>query len=57
LFLIAPVAGYADDLAYHGGHGHVAEPTAAGVASDADATDPGLAYHIHCGCHQVAPAV
>ncbi|WP_244914004.1 hypothetical protein [Methylobacterium frigidaeris] len=29
----------------------------ADAAPGADATDPGLACHLHCGCHQVAPAV
>ncbi|MCG5248721.1 hypothetical protein [Methylorubrum extorquens] len=58
LSLVAPVAGYAEDLAYHGGgHGHVTELASLGAAPETGTTDPSLACHIHCGCHQVAPAV
>lgn len=53
LTLVAPVAGYGDDLAYHaGGQGHVTELTGVDAAPGADASDPGLACHLHCGCHQ-----
>lgn len=56
LSLVAPPAGYADDLAYHGGgRGHVTELASVDAAPHADASDPGLACHLHCGCHQVAP--
>ncbi|MDP4021169.1 hypothetical protein Q8W71_00910 [Methylobacterium sp. NEAU 140] len=56
LSLVAPVMGYADDLAYHGGHRQAAQVTLSASAPDAGANDPGLACHIHCGCHQVTPA-
>jgi hypothetical protein len=56
LSLVAPSASYADDLAYHvGGQGHVTEITSVDAAPDAGASDPGLASHLHCGCHQAAP--
>lgn len=55
LFLVAPVSGYAIDLAYHECHRHGAELTMADAAPDADAADPGIASHLHCGCHQLAP--
>ncbi|GJD63418.1 MULTISPECIES: hypothetical protein [Methylobacterium] len=57
LSLVAPVTGYADDIAFHQGHRSVTEVSMADAAPGADATDPGLACHLHCGCHQVAPAV
>jgi hypothetical protein len=55
LSLVAPVAGYADDLAFHDGHRHAAELTTVDAAPAPEASDPGLAGHLHCGCHQVAP--
>ncbi|GJD56474.1 hypothetical protein [Methylobacterium dankookense] len=55
LSLVAPVAGYADDLAFHESHGHAAELTVVDAAPAPGTGDPGLACHIHCGCHQVAP--
>jgi len=58
LSLVAPAAGLADDMAYHdGGRGHVTELSSAHVAPEANATNPGMACHLHCGCHQAAPAV
>lgn len=56
LSLVAPVTGYADDLAYHDGHRQASGVTLSASAPDTGETDPGLACHIHCGCHQVAPA-
>ena len=56
LSLVAPNPGYADDLAYHvGAQGHVTEMTCVDAAPNAGALDPGLACHLHCGCHQAAP--
>ena len=58
LAVMAPLAGMAEDAAFHGGSHHGGtEAMAVGAASDADAADPGLACHLHCGCHQAAPAV
>ena len=55
LSLVAPLSGYADDLAFHEGRRHAAEVTVMDAAPAPDAGDPGLACHLHCGCHQVAP--
>jgi hypothetical protein len=60
LSLVAPAVGLADDMAYHdGGRNRVTELSSAHVAPEANATDPGMACHLHCGCHchQAAPAV
>jgi hypothetical protein len=57
LSLVAPVTGHADDLAFHGnGHRHAAALTTMDASPDAGASDIGLACHLHCGCHQAAPA-
>jgi hypothetical protein len=51
-------AGLAADVAYHDGGGrHVTEIASIEAAPDTGATDPGMACHLHCGCHQAAPAV
>ncbi len=57
LSLVAPVTGYADDIVFHQGHRSVTKVSVADAALSADAADPGLACHLHCCCHQVAPAV
>ena len=58
LSLVAPAAGLAADVAYHDGGGrHVTEIASIEAAPDTGATDPGMACHLHCGCHQAAPAV
>ncbi|MHB2206290.1 hypothetical protein [Methylobacterium sp. CM6257] len=58
LSLVAPSAGLAADVAYHDGGGrHVTELASLEAAPEAGATDPGMACHLHCGCHQAAPAV
>ncbi len=59
LSLVAPSAGYADDLAYHVGgqglaQGHAPEMASVDAPSDARTSDPGLVCHLHCGCHQAA---
>ncbi len=52
LALAAPPAGLAEDLSFHGRHGAVALDRAGAVAEAAHhAVDPGLACHVHCGCH------
>lgn len=56
LSLVSPLASLADDLAYYaGGQTHVTELASVDIAPHADASDPGLASHLHCGCHQAAP--
>jgi hypothetical protein len=58
LSLVAPAAGFADDFAYHdGSRGPVTELASLEDAPAAGAADPGIACHLHCGCHQAAPAV
>ncbi|WP_336490477.1 hypothetical protein [Methylobacterium nigriterrae] len=55
LVVAAPVSGLADDMAFHaGGHHERTEALTVGSPSSADASDPGVASHVHCGCHQVA---
>ncbi|MEE7494766.1 hypothetical protein [Methylobacterium oryzae] len=59
LAVSAPTAGLAEDLAYHQGHaGH--DRTELAMASDlaqasAQKGDPGVACHVHCGCHVAMP--
>lgn len=55
LAVAAPSAGLAEDLAFHAGDRHRGtELTLAATAASPEATDPGVACHVHCGCHQVA---
>ena len=56
-----PQAGFAADLHHHLGEAHpgdrhsvlIAAPDSVAVSQ---AADPGLATHLHCGCHSLAPA-
>lgn len=59
LAIAAPMAGLAEDLAFHHGHDGadrtelaLAAPEAA--AEGAQRGDPGLGCHLHCGCHVAA---
>ncbi|APT30391.1 hypothetical protein MCBMB27_01100 [Methylobacterium phyllosphaerae] len=60
LAVALPTAGLAEDLAYHQNHpGH--DRTELVMASDltpasARAADPGIACHVHCGCHVAMPS-
>ncbi|WP_306438891.1 hypothetical protein [Methylobacterium symbioticum] len=57
LAVAAPVAGFAEDAAFHGGgsnNGIELAMTSDPAAGGASAFDPGLACHAHCGCHVVA---
>ncbi|WP_331327807.1 hypothetical protein [Methylobacterium fujisawaense] len=55
LAVAAPSPGLAEDLAFHAGDRHRGtELTVAATAAALEAADPGLACHVHCGCHQVA---
>ena len=59
LAIALPAAGVAEDLVYHQGHpGHdLTELTVAPdlVPASAQAADPGIACHVHCGCHMAVP--
>ncbi len=54
-----PMAGMAEDLAYHQGHpGHDRIEMAAGsdlMPTSSQKADPGVACHVHCGCHAALP--
>ncbi|MDE3747844.1 hypothetical protein ACFQE0_20330 [Methylobacterium komagatae] len=55
LAFAAPSAGLVEDLAFHAGSRHRAtELTSVEIFASSEAADPGLACHVHCGCHQVA---
>lgn len=55
LSVAGPGVGLAADLAFHTGGHHEAGEGAALDAPAATATvDPGLAAHVHCGCHLAA---
>ena len=54
-----PMAGLAEDLAYHQGHpGNDRTELAVGsdlIADSSHKADPGVACHVHCGCHTAMP--
>lgn len=55
LAVATPSAGLAEDLAFHAGdHHRGTELTVAAAWASPETVDPGLACHVHCGCHQVA---
>jgi hypothetical protein len=55
LSVAGPGVGLAADLAFHaGGHHEAGEGSALDAPDTATAVDPGLAAHVHCGCHLAA---
>ncbi|MGC5778442.1 hypothetical protein [Methylobacterium sp. NFXW15] len=59
LAISLPTAGMAEDLAYHQGH-----PRNDGIemvvgsnlmSASSQKADPGVACHVHCGCHAAMP--
>jgi hypothetical protein len=59
LAVALPTAGLAEDLAYHQGHqGHDLTELAVGsdlLPASSQKADPGVACHVHCGCHAAMP--
>lgn len=55
LAVATPIAGLAEDIAYHQSrHGAMEAVEAIDAASGGShAVDPGLSTHVHCGCHVV----
>lgn len=52
---VEPGTGLAADLAFHaGGHHDAGEGAALEAPAAATRVDPGVAAHVHCGCHLVA---
>jgi hypothetical protein len=60
LAVCVPTAGLAEDLAYHQAHpGHDRAELVMGsdlMPASARQADPGLACHVHCGCHVAVPS-
>ncbi|MCJ2087913.1 hypothetical protein MKK88_18265 [Methylobacterium sp. E-005] len=55
LSVAGPGVGLAADLAFHaGGHHTAGEGAALDAPAATTAVDPGVAAHVHCGCHLVA---
>jgi len=55
LSVAGPGVGLAADLAFHAGRHHAAgEGAALDALAATTAVDPGVAAHVHCGCHLVA---
>lgn len=56
LFMVASAAGAGEDLASHAFRPlGLTEMAASDATAPAEAGGPGLACHLHCGCHQMAP--
>ena len=55
LTLALPEAGLAADLHHHLDADHAALTVSPDSAVAPQAADPGLALHLHCGCHVAAP--
>ena len=54
LSVAGPGVGLAADLAFHAGSHHAQGEGAVLDVPSSSAVDPGLAAHVHCGCHLAA---